>query len=275
MPNKCDPYWTDLRIFWKCQILSSWYSNRWEKLAKFEILPICLKLVRNLDLELSYRSGIITSGFGSKKYPFFEFLAPRATLPWIHWRTGFRLHPILTYFPSANRLKTLQGYFWHQCQTNVTHIGPIREYFENAKFCHHGNRWEKLAKFEILPICLKLVGNLDVELSYRSGIKTSGFGSKKYPFFEFLAPRATLPWIHWRTGFRLHPILIYFPSANRLKTLQGYFWHQCRTNVTHIGPIREYFENAKFCHHGNRWEKLARFEILPICLKLVGNLDLE
>ena len=44
-------------------------------LAKFEILPICLKLVGNLDLVSSYRSGIITSGFGSKKYPFAEFLA--------------------------------------------------------------------------------------------------------------------------------------------------------------------------------------------------------
>ena len=48
---------------------------------KFEILLLCLKLVGNLDLEKSYRSGIITSGFSSKKYPFAEFLAPRATLP--------------------------------------------------------------------------------------------------------------------------------------------------------------------------------------------------
>ena len=88
---------------------------------------------------------------------------------------------------SANRLKTLQGYFWHQCRTNVTHIGPIRKYFENTNFCRHLLTGQKLAKSEILPIRLKLVGNLDLVSSYRSGIITSGFGSKKYPFAEFLA----------------------------------------------------------------------------------------
>ena len=96
-------------------------------------------------------------------------------------------HTHFNIFPSANRLKTLQGYFWHQCRTNVTHIGPIRKYFENAKLCHHVTSDKILVKFEILPICLKLVGNLDLVSSYRSGIITSDFGSKKYPFAEFLA----------------------------------------------------------------------------------------
>ena len=98
-----------------------------------------------------------------------------------------RPHPNLTHFPSANRPTTLQGYSCYQCRTNVTHIGPIRKYFENANFCHHVTSDKILVKFEILPICLKLVGNLDLVSSYRSGIITSGFGSKKYPFAEFLA----------------------------------------------------------------------------------------
>ena len=57
-----------------------------------------------------------------------------------------------------------------------------------------------------------------------------------------------------------------FPTTNRLKTLQGYFWHQCRTNVTHIGPIRKYFENVNFCRYETRAKKLAKFKILPIFL---------
>ena len=66
-------------------------------------------------------------------------------------------------------------------------IGPIRKYFENANFCRYVTSDKILPKFEILPICLKLVGNLDLVSSDRSGIITSGFGSKKYPFAEFLA----------------------------------------------------------------------------------------
>ena len=58
----------------------------------------------------------------------------------------------------------------------MTHIGPIRKQFENANFCRHVTG-QKLAKSEILPICLKLVGNLDFVSSYRSGIITSDFGS--------------------------------------------------------------------------------------------------
>ena len=161
VPKKCYPYWTDSRIFWKCQILSP--CNKWQILAKFKILPICLKLVGNLDLVSSYRSGIITSDFGSKKCPFAEFLAFSCHFTMNKLVHEFQTTPHLTYFPSANRLKTLQGYFWHQCRTNVTHIGPIRKYFENANFCSHLLTGQKLAKSEILPIRLKLVGNLDLQ----------------------------------------------------------------------------------------------------------------
>ena len=66
---------------------------------------------------------------------------------------------------------------------------PILDRFENIlkmpNFVTHVTSDKILAKFEILPICLKLVGNLDLVPSYQSGIITSGFGSKKYPFAEF------------------------------------------------------------------------------------------
>ena len=133
---------------------------------------------------------------------------------------SFRPHPNLTHFPSANRPTTLRGYSCHQCRTNVTHIGPIREYHENAKFCHHVTSDKILAKFEILPICLKLVGNVDLVSSYRSGIITSGFGSIKYPFFEFLALSCHCLSIFWLSCHsRPRPNLPHFPTANHLKNL--------------------------------------------------------
>ena len=76
----------------------------------------------------------------------------------------------------------------------MTHIGPIRKYFENDNFCRHCTvtSVEKLAKFEILPICLKLVGNLDFDYLHRPMYFHAVLEYRKphrslYSFHEFLA----------------------------------------------------------------------------------------
>ena len=125
---------------------------------------------------------------------------------------------------------------------------------------------DKSAKCQILPIfCHFLHGDklgIFKIFSYQSNRKSS----KRFWFEKVPICRVSGFTMNKLTHeFQTTPHFNILTSANRLKTLQGYFWHQCRTNVTHIEPIRKYFENANFCWHvlnrDKNWQnpKFCRF----------------
>ena len=127
------------------------------------MLPICLKLVGNLDLVSSYRYGIITSGFGSKKYPFAEFLAFSCHFTMNKLMHEFQTTPHFNILPVGQSSKNFTGLLLASVPNKCDPYWTDSKIFENANFCRHLQTGQKLAKSEILPIRLKLVGNLDLK----------------------------------------------------------------------------------------------------------------
>ena len=64
VPNKCDPYWTDSKIFWKCQFLSLW--NKGQKIDKI------WNFADLSETRWKPRSWVILSIWYNKKWFWFE-----------------------------------------------------------------------------------------------------------------------------------------------------------------------------------------------------------